>query len=79
MSAPRTQVEVSGANTVFEVIERLDYEVPGIRDKILDPDGRVRRFLNVFLNGEDVRFLAGLATPVSNKDELVILPAIAGG
>ena len=78
-SAPRTRLEIAGATTVSAVIERLDHEVPGIRERILDPDGRVRRFLNVFLNGEDVRFLSGLATPVDTEDELVILPAVAGG
>ena len=79
MSAPRSRLDVSGARTVCEVIERLEHEVPGIREKLLDPDGGGRRFLNVFLNGEDVRFLSGLATPVGTNDELVILPAVAGG
>lgn len=78
-SAPRTRLDVSGASTVCEVLERLEHEVPGIRERILEPDGRVRRFLNLFLNGEDVRFLSGLATPVDTNDELVILPAVAGG
>ena len=60
------------------VIADLDASYPGIADRLLD-DGGLRRFVNVYLNDEDVRFLDGLATPVADRDSITILPAVAGG
>jgi molybdopterin synthase sulfur carrier subunit len=71
-------VESDGA-TVGEVINNLDKAFPGIRERICDEKGVIRRFVNVFVNGEDVRFLEESATPVAPKDEISIVPAIAGG
>jgi len=71
-------VEASGA-TVGALLGDLDTRYPGIRDRICDDAGQVRRFVNVFVNGEDIRFLENLDTPVDAGDELSIVPAIAGG
>ncbi len=71
-------VSTSGAN-VGEVIEELDKAYPGLKDRICDEQGNVRRFVNVFVNDEDIRFLQEKATPVKESDEISIVPAIAGG
>ena len=71
-------VEVDAA-TVKEIIERLEERYPGFRGRICDEGGRLRRFINVYINGEDVRFLENLATPVPEGAEVSIIPAIAGG
>jgi sulfur-carrier protein len=71
--------EVSGAGaTVGELIEQLEGAHPGLRDRLLDAKG-IRRFVNLYLNEEDVRFLDGLNTPIKDSDTLTIVPAIAGG
>ena len=71
-------VETTGAN-VGEILDNLDKAFPGLKDRICDEQGNVRRFVNVFLNDEDIRFLDEKATAVGEKDELSIVPAIAGG
>ena len=74
----QTEAKVDGA-TVREALARL-YEQHGeLRQRISDDGGGLRRFVNVYLGGEDIRFLDGLDTPVSDGDELTILPAVAGG
>jgi molybdopterin synthase sulfur carrier subunit len=71
--------EVSGAGaTVGEIIDHLEGAHPGIKDRLLDAKG-IRRFVNLYLNEDDVRFLDGLNTPVKDTDTLTIVPAIAGG
>jgi len=70
-------VEGSGA-TLADLIRDLDSRHPGIAERLLQ-DGRLRRFVNVYLNDEDVRFLDGLGTPVADGDDVTILPAVAGG
>ncbi len=72
------EAEVDGA-TVQEVLGSLFERFEELRGRIADDDGSLRRFVNVYLAGEDIRFLDGLATPVSDGDELTILPAVAGG
>jgi sulfur-carrier protein len=73
-----TEAKVDGT-TVGEALARL-YEQHGeLRERISDDGGGLRRFVNVYLGGEDIRFLDGLDTPVSDGDELTILPAVAGG
>jgi sulfur-carrier protein len=72
------KVGVSGA-TVGEVLADLDARFPGLGDRIREPDGEIRRFVNVFVNGENVRKLQGAATPVKTGDEVGIIPAMAGG
>jgi sulfur-carrier protein len=70
--------EVHGA-TVGEALDALYAEHGELRGRISDGDGGLRRFVNVYLGGEDIRFLDGLATPVKDGDEVTILPAVAGG
>jgi molybdopterin converting factor small subunit len=67
------------AATVQEALDRLDEEFTGIKNRLCEDDGTVRRFLNVYLNEEDIRFLQGLRTPVKTGDEITIVPAMAGG
>jgi molybdopterin synthase sulfur carrier subunit len=71
-------VEAEGA-TVTSLLADLERRYPGIRERICDESGQVRRFVNIFVNGEDIRFLQHLDTPVKAGDELSIVPAIAGG
>jgi sulfur-carrier protein len=72
------QVDVPGA-TVGELLEGLVVAHPGLRDQLFTPDGELNRFVNVYVDGQDVRYLGGVATPVEPRHELVILPAMAGG
>jgi sulfur-carrier protein len=73
--------EEVGANgaTIGAVVEDLERQFPGIKEKLCDDEGRVRRFVNIYLNGDDIRFLQNLETGVKDGDELSIVPAIAGG
>ncbi len=73
-----TQAEVDGA-TVQEVLDGLFNRFDELRARIADDDGSLRRFVNVYVAGEDIRFLDGLQTPVADGAELTILPAVAGG
>jgi MoaD family protein len=70
-------VELTGA-TVQAVLDALSAKYPGITQRLFDK-GQLRRFVNLFLNNEDVRYLDNLATPVKDGDELAIIPAVAGG
>ncbi len=72
------QVDVSG-ETVGELLDGLVAAHPALRDQLFTADGELNRFVNVYLDGQDVRYLDGTATPVDPRDELVILPAMAGG
>jgi molybdopterin synthase sulfur carrier subunit len=71
-------VSAAGAN-VGELIANLDKAFPGLRERICDEQGAVRRFVNIFVSDEDIRFLQELATPLKDTDEVSIVPAIAGG
>lgn len=72
--------EVSAAGTtVAEVLADLERQHPGVRARLMDEQGNLRRFVNLYLDDEDVRFLKGLETPVPAKADLSIVPAIAGG
>jgi MoaD family protein len=72
------ETEGAGA-TVGEVLESVYAAHGELRTRIAGDDGELRRFVNVYLKGEDIRFLDGLATPVADGDEVTILPAVAGG
>jgi molybdopterin synthase sulfur carrier subunit len=65
--------------TVAGLVADLDKRHPGIRERICDESGAVRRFVNIFVNGEDIRFLQNLETAVKAGDEVSVVPAIAGG
>ncbi len=67
------------ASTVGELIANLDSEFNGIADKLLDEKGEIRRYVNIFVNDEDIRFLDGKSTSLKDEDEVSIVPAIAGG
>jgi molybdopterin synthase sulfur carrier subunit len=70
-------VDAKGA-TLADLIGDLEARHPGLRERLVD-DGGLRRFVNVYLNDEDVRFLGGLGTPVADGDTVTVLPAVAGG
>lgn len=71
-------VEIDGA-TVRDVVDNLVERYPGLAAQLVGSDGSINRFVNVFLNDTDVRHLDGLATPVTDRDSVVLLPAMAGG
>jgi len=71
------EVRAAGA-TVGELIEDLERRYPGLRDRLLDDKG-VRRFVNIYVGDEDIRFLDGLKTPLKGGEQVAIVPAIAGG
>ena len=72
------ETTVDGATTVGDVLDGLYERYDGLRDRIA-VDGDLRRFVNVYVGGEDIRFHDGLETPVEDGDEVTILPAVAGG
>jgi MoaD family protein len=74
----KEEVAAAGA-TIAELIADLEKNYPGIKARICDDKGDVRRFVNIFANEEDIRFLQNLETPVKDSDEISIVPAIAGG
>jgi len=71
-------VQVEG-KTIGEVFDQLETQYPGIRSRLCEENGELRRFINVYLDGEDIRFLDKLDTTVGEKAEVSIVPAIAGG
>jgi sulfur-carrier protein len=71
-------VTVEGS-TVGEVLVALSSQYPGLSGQVVDADGSLHKFVNVYLNDDDVRYLSSLDTPVTGSDEISILPAVAGG
>ena len=69
----------SSGGTLADCVSALDTSYPGMRDRLLDEGGEIRRFVNLFVNGDDVRFLSGLKTELKDGDEVSIVPAVAGG
>ncbi len=78
LTADKETVEATGS-TIAEIIDHLEASYPGIKERLCDESGQVRRFVNIFLNDEDIRFLESSSTPVKEGDEISIVPAIAGG
>ncbi len=78
LTGERETIEADGV-TVGELLTAIDQTYPGLRERICDEQGQVRRFVNVYVNDEDIRFLSDQATPVKGTDEVSIVPAIAGG
>lgn len=74
----QSKVEVESGN-LGEIIERMESDYPGFKERLVDEDGELRYFVNIYLNGEDVRFLQGMETTTKTGDELSIVPAVAGG
>lgn len=73
------EVVIAAGTTVGAILEELNKTYPGLGERILDDKGAIRRFVNIFVNDEDVRFLQEKETPVTEADEISIVPAIAGG
>ncbi len=74
----QSKVSVDG-DAIGQVVDRLIASYPGLGDNLVDDQGEVRKFVNIYLNDEDIRFLEKLETPVVDGDEVAILPAVAGG
>jgi len=72
------EVSAEGTN-VRTLVEDLEKKFPGIKDRICDESGKIRRFVNVYVNGDDIRFLQNLETSLKDGDNISIVPAIAGG
>jgi sulfur-carrier protein len=77
-AAGRRRLQVAGA-TVGGVLAALDRAHPGVGQRVLDDRGTLRRHVNVYVNGESIRYLDGVETPVGDGDEVWILPAVSGG
>jgi len=69
----------SDAATLREAVDSLESQFPGIKDRIVDEKGEIRRFVNIYVNGDDVRFLDNLNTALKPGDDVSIVPAVAGG
>jgi molybdopterin synthase sulfur carrier subunit len=69
----------ASGDTIAAVVQDLESRHPGLKDRLCDEAGKVRRFVNVYVNGDDIRFLSNLETRVKDGDEVSIVPAIAGG
>ena len=73
-----TSVDAVG-KTIEQIVESLDSAYPGMRERLIDDNGDLRHFVNIYLNGEDIRYIDGLKSTVRDNDELSIVPAVAGG
>jgi molybdopterin synthase sulfur carrier subunit len=78
MTNGQAKVEVESA-VLGDLVEKLNSEFPGFKDRLVDEEGELRYFVNIYLNGEDVRFMDGLKTATADGDEISIVPAVAGG
>ncbi|MCH7801464.1 MAG: MoaD/ThiS family protein [Chloroflexi bacterium] len=72
------KVAVDGSS-IGEIIGDLDSQFPGLKERLCDEQGEIRNFVNIYVNGEDVRFLDGINSPTAEGDEISIVPAVAGG
>ena len=72
------KITVNGT-TIGDIVDLLEEEFPGMKDRLCGEDGSIRNFVNMYVNGEDVRFLDGLSTATTDGDEISIVPAVAGG
>jgi sulfur-carrier protein len=78
LTGNRAEVRAEGAS-LREVLQALEAQCPGTAARLLDAQGRVRRYVNIFVNDEDARFLQELDTPVADGDRVTLVPAMAGG
>ncbi len=74
----KSTVECDGKN-ISELITKMEREYPGIRDRLVDDEGKIRKFVNIYTNGQDIRFLENMNTKVGRNDEISIVPAVSGG
>lgn len=74
----QAKVEIE-SGTLGQMVDQLEVSYPGFRERLVDENGDLRYFVNIYLNGEDVRFLQGLDTSANSGDEISIVPAVAGG
>ena len=74
----KDRVEVDAEN-LADMVQAMEEQYPGIKERLLDETGELRHFVNIYVNGEDVQFLNGLETAISESDEVSIVPAVAGG
>jgi MoaD family protein len=72
------EVEAQGG-TISEIVDDLEARYPGLKERLMDDSGKLRRFVNIYVNDEDVRFLKGIGTEVPDGARLSIIPAVAGG
>ncbi|MDQ1694839.1 MAG: sulfur-carrier protein [Frankiaceae bacterium] len=79
LSGEAAEVPVEGAATLAELLDKVEAEHPGIRARVLDDDSKLRRFVNVYVGEDDVRFAGGLETPTPDGVTVSIIPAVAGG
>ncbi len=78
MTGGADKVELD-VDDLSQMIDRLESDYPGFKERLLDEDGELRYFVNIYVNGEDIRFDAGLKTSIKSGDEVSIVPAVAGG
>ena len=78
MTNGQAKVEVD-STVLGDLVEKLNNEFPGFKDRLVDEEGELRYFATIYLNGEDVRFMDGLNTSTNEGDEISIVPAVAGG
>ena len=78
LTGGESKIEATG-ETVGDLIQQVEQSHPGVADRVLDGDGNVKRFINIFVNDDEVRTRDGLATPVNEGDKVSIVPAMAGG
>lgn len=78
LSGGKDEISIA-AGSVGDLIEKMEAECPGMKDRLCDESGEIRRFINIYVNNEDIRFLDGKETALSENDNVSIIPAIAGG
>jgi sulfur-carrier protein len=78
LTKDKDTVQATGV-TIQDIIDSLEKQYPGLKERLCDERGELRRFVNVYLNDEDIRFAQGKNTPVKEGDEISVIPAIAGG
>lgn len=79
LTSNQSEVVIDGAETVKSAVDQLSLRFPGLKERLLDDKGGLRRYVNLFRNDEDIRYGEGLATSLKEGDKLTIVPAIAGG
>lgn len=78
LTSDKDEVTINAAN-IAELIDQMEVQYPGIKNRLCDESGNVRRFINLYVNNEDIRFLSGKETALKEGDIVSIIPAIAGG